>query len=253
MKIKQDIPWLKNKYLNKNIWLINKSDHYIFHYFKGSLAEKDINKIIENQERFYRKILEALRLENGRKIYYYLYPSREIKMQLMGDDGYGIAIWQEIENKKDYWESRKFEIHAIYNEKDKVIGGHEDSHLLSLSWGAAIYLFSEGLAEFLSEGWCGEDVDIWAKKNLLGNKLYPIRFLIDNKNWSKVDDMIVYPQAGSFVRYLINNYGMERFKESYKKLSRKNNVKENINIIEKNYRKQLEELEREWKCYLEGK
>ncbi|NQE53861.1 hypothetical protein C5S29_09735 [ANME-1 cluster archaeon GoMg3.2] len=68
--IKQNIPWFKTDYLKKKNWMIKKSPNYIFHYFKNSLAKKDINKIIIVQERVYRKILKTLKLRNKRKLNY---------------------------------------------------------------------------------------------------------------------------------------------------------------------------------------
>ncbi len=247
--IKQNIPWYKNQYLNEKDWLIKKSQYYIFHYFKDSLAEKDIENIINIQEQNRREILKILKLKNKRKINYYLYPSEKIKQSLMGDNGYGNAVWIEIKKNK-YWNSKKFEVHAIYNKKIKCIGPHEDTHLLSLPLGVSIFLFCEGLAEFMDKKWHGKDIDIWAKKYLKKDKIYPIKFLINNKNWDKINDMIVYPQSGSFVRYLIKIYGLEKFKKVYKELSRKNTPKENIEIIEKNYSKSINEIEQNWKDYL---
>ena len=38
-------------------WKIYKTQHYTFHYFSGTLAEKEIEKIADEQEAFYRHIL----------------------------------------------------------------------------------------------------------------------------------------------------------------------------------------------------
>jgi hypothetical protein len=250
MKIKQDIPWYKTKYLDKKDWLVKKSPHYIFHFLKNSLAQEDINKVIKVQEESYKKILRTLKLKNKRKLNYYLYPSKKIKNELMGDDGHGNGIWLEIAKQKRIWKSEKFEVHALYNNKIQCIGAHEDTHLLSLPWGVAIFLFSEGLAEFMSEKWQNKDIDFWAKEYLKKNKLYSIEFLANNKNWDKVNEMIVYPQSGSFIRYLIRIYGIEKFKRVYKKVSRKKKFNDNIRIIKEIYSKSIEKLEKDWKKYL---
>ncbi len=247
--IRQNIPWFETDYQKKKDWQKRKSSHYVFHYFKNSLAEKDIKRIIAVQERSYKKILRILKLKNERKINYYLYPSKKTKQILMGDDGYGNAIWLEIKKRK-VWVSKKFEVHSIYNNKIQCIGPHEDTHLLSLPWGVSIFLFSEGLAEFMDKKWCGKDIDIWARKYLKENKLYSIKFLLENKNWDKVNNMIVYPQSGSFVRYLINTYGMGKFKKAYKGTSRQKILKENIKIMEIIYLKPIEEMEKNWKKHL---
>ena len=244
--IKQNIPWFKTDYQEQKQWIKRKSSHYVFHYFENSLAAEEIEKIVETQEQNYRKIIKILGLENKRKIDYYLYPSEKIKESLMGDNGYGNAIWVEIEKIK-VWVPKKFEVHCLYNNKIQCIGPHEDTHLLSLPYGAATFLFSEGLAEFMDEKWQGREIDIWAKEYFKKNKLYAIKFLMENKNWDKVDDMIAYPQSGSFIKYLINTYGIEKFKKMHQDLSRNKTSRENIRVVEKNCSKTIEEIEKNWK------
>jgi hypothetical protein len=168
----------------------------------------------------------------------------------MGDDGNGNAIWIKIKREKEIWNPEKFEVHSFYSDKIKCIGEHEDTHLLSISLGAAIFLFSEGLAEFMSEKWNQKDIDFWAKKYLKKNKLYSLKFLTNDKNWRRIDEEIVYPQAGSLIRYLIKIYGLEKFKEVYKNLSREKTNRQNIKITEDVYSKPIKELEEDWKRYL---
>jgi hypothetical protein len=247
MKIKQNLSWHKTGYLNMKKWIAKKSPHYIFYYFENSLAEKRIDEIIKIQEQSYEKISKKLEAKNRRVIEYFFYPSKRIKKKLMGDEGNGNAIWSEIKKEKKIWKPKKFEVHALYNKKTQCVGAHEDTHLLSSYLGVAIFLFCEGLSEFMSEKWQGKDLDFWAKKYLDENKLYSIKFLVDNKNWDNVDDLIVYPQAGSFVRFLIESYGIKKFKDVYQRLSRLNSYEDNLDIIRKRYFKELDKLEKEWK------
>lgn len=246
MKIKQDLSWHKTEYLNIKKWIAKKSPHYIFYYFENSLAEKHINKIIKIQEQGYEKILKKLGAKNRRAIKYYFYSSKKIKKKLMGDEGNGNAIWLEIKKEKKIWKPKKFEIHALYNKKTQCVGAHEDTHLLSSYLGMAIFLFCEGLSEFMSEKWQDEDIDFWAKEYLNKDKLYSIKFLADNKNWNNIDDLIAYPQAGSFVRFLIESYGIKKFKDVYQRLSQLNSYEDNLDIIRKVYSKKLDGLEKEW-------
>lgn len=254
MRFKQNIPWYKNKYLEKD-WIIKKSSHYIFYYFKNSLAEKNIDKIIKIKEGHYRKILSFLRIKNypKRKIKYYLYPSLKKKAELMGDDSLGNAIWGELELIDNKVKTKKFEIHGLYSLKMKFIGEHEDTHLLSLPWGLSIYLFNEGLAQSIEGKLFGKDIDDLSQKLMLKNKLPSLKWLFNNKKWNRIKEEIVYPQAGSFVRYLINTFGLEKFKKVYKKLSKNKKVRENIKIVKRTYSKSIKELEINWKEYLINK
>ena len=99
--IKQNISWMKIDYQKQEQWIKRISSHYVFHYFENFLAEKEIEKIIKIQEQSYKKIIKILGIKNKKKINYYLYPSEKIKLSLMGDEGYGNAIWGKIKKIKD--------------------------------------------------------------------------------------------------------------------------------------------------------
>lgn len=252
MKIKQEIPWYKNDYM-KEKWLERKSSHYVFYYFNllyGGLYEKDVEKIVELKENHYNKILSFLGLENTQIIHYYIYPTLKDKIALMGDDSPGNAIWEEFELLGDEVKTSKFEIHIVYGDERKFIGEHEDVHLLSLPLGLSIYLFCEGLAQFMEGNIFGKDIDVVARELLNQNRLYSIKDLADNSKWEKTDPEIIYAEAGSFARFLINTYGWNKYKEVYRKLSRLNNFAENLIIINLGFEKSIEKLEDDWKNYL---
>lgn len=246
--IKQNIDWHKDEYLNQN-WQSLKTSHYNFHFLKNSDAERDIKLISTNKEKHHQTISNWLGIINARKINYYLYNSIKEKNELMGDDSPGNAIWQELDLGSNPF-SKKFEIHVIYNEKCKFIGEHEDTHLLSLPWGLSIYLFCEGLAQYMENSFIGKDLHVISKKLLSENKLYPLKNLCDNENWETVEPIIIYPQAGSFIKFLIERYGKEKLIEVYKKTSRNFDLIQNLLEIHNTYTKTINELENEWLCLL---
>jgi hypothetical protein len=249
MKYIQDISWYRNNYLNINL-IKEETPHYFFYFQKESLAEKNIKSIIDIKEVHYEKVLNWLKLNNNRKINYYLYPSLKEKKFLMGDNSLGNAIWEELEIENRESNSKKFEIHVVYSEKCKFIGEHEDTHLLSLPWGLSIYLFCEGLAQYMENSFMGEDLHVVAKKLLQKNKLYSLEWLLENSNWNNVDSVVIYPQVGSFIKYLIESYGKENFEKVYQSTSRKKETAENSLEINKVYQKNINQLEKEWHLFL---
>jgi len=47
-----------------------------------------------------------------------------------------------------------------------------------------------------------------ANKQLIKeNKLYDLEFLCANSNWKSVKPVIIYPQVGSFSKFIIEKYG----------------------------------------------
>jgi len=246
MIIFQNLSWYKTEYLSQE-WKKEESLHYTFYFKKESLAEQDIKDIIVLKEDHHSKITQWLGVNNSKKINYYLYPSLKEKVTLMGDNSPGNAIWQELDANIN---PKKFEIHTIYNEKCKFIGEHEDTHLLSLPWGVSIYLFCEGLAQYLENNFMGEDLNVVAKKLLQKNKLYSIEWLCTNDNWGNIEPVIIYPQVGSFTKYIIETYGKEKFSELYRNTSRNYDTSKNLLGVEKIYQKKINQLEKEWLEYI---
>ncbi len=226
-KFKQSLPDYCHKFLRQE-WIIRESENYIFHYFPNSDAEKDIDEIINRQEKSFSKIIEFLGVKNPiEKIEYYFYPSEKYKEKLMGDDGFAQAIFSE------------FRIHVVYTKDIKPIGEHEDTHLLSLSFGLSIGFFQEGLAEFMvGKDWFGGD-QRRAAKDAIDKKLC-LNFveMFEHKKWygldfSSVDSSrVIYSVAGDFVRFLIEKFGEVNFLEFYKKSDRENSQEKNIEIFE---------------------
>jgi len=249
MEYIQHIDWYREGYLSKG-FINHESPYYHFHFKSGSLANQDIESIANLKEFHYNKITQWLGNNNNQKIDYYLYPSLKDKISLMGDDSPGNAIWGKLSVVDEEFIPQKFEIHVIYNESCKFIGEHEDTHLLSLPWGLSVYLFCEGLAQFMEDGFIGNDLHNLARDIKLRDSLYPLVFLCSNDNWKDVDSVIIYPQVGSFVKWLISEYSREKFKDVYCHTSRHYSLSQNLDEIKKVYGKDILVLEAEWLLYL---
>lgn len=101
-------------------WIKIESDNYIINYHAGSIAEKDIEKIIELQETCYDFICKTLTIKMDIKIKYYLCESAKEVGELYGDDEPCNGFAKEPN-----------EIYAVYNDEVKCIGFHEDAHIIS--------------------------------------------------------------------------------------------------------------------------
>jgi len=236
----QLLPNYHRKFLTDKRWLTKESAHYIFHYFPQSVAEQDIEVIEKRQEEAFAKIINFLKVpEPAEKIIYYFYPDSETKKKLMGDDWYAQAIYQD------------FTVHVLYTETDKPLGEHEDTHLLSLPWGLSVGLFEEGLAEYLiGHGWHGENHDDLVRDGLDRNIFPPIGELLEYKKWLALDDsnaLYNYALVGSFTKFLIDNYGRDKFEQVYRLTSRDKTKEENREVFLKIYGESIEEVEESWK------
>jgi hypothetical protein len=242
MTFEQNIPFYIYDF-KEYPWKVYHSEHYIFNVEENSLAELEIKSIIERQEKAYKKIVGILNLSGvQQKINYYFYSSQEFKEKLMGDSWYGQTIYNE------------FTVHAVYNEKDRVVGEHEDTHLLSLEWGLPISLFQEGLAESMVGksmfGNLHNNVVIEGIKRGLSTD---IKELMSQEGWMDTSDEeaeFFYSIAGSFISYLIVFLELEIFKKLYCSMDRKNSKEKNIEIFRLIVGKDFDCIQNDWKLTL---
>lgn len=205
---KQHLPNYKHNFLDDPRWVTYSSPHYRFHCFTDSVAEQDIDLITTTQESAYKKIVSFLKVpEPNKLIEYYFYPTIEIKTELMGDSWFAQAIYNE------------FYVHVLYTGKDKPIGAHEDTHLLTLPWGISVNFLQEGLAEYMvGHNWYGEPHKDCIKEGLeKGYELRPSRILTE-KDWLDTPQdgaVYFYALAGEWVKYLVGTLGLEVFKKLY--------------------------------------
>lgn len=209
-------------------WRVKESPHYLFHYMEGSLAEREIDHIEKTQESAYRKITEFLGLPSypEKKIDYYIYPDPDTKEHLMGSPWFAQSVYDD------------FAIHALYTEEHRVIGPHEDAHLLSLPLGLSIGFLQEGLAEYITgRSWHGEPFEK-VVRDIRTNPEFIILsdLLTTHKAWSDTNDTYAqqyYAFAALFTGYLIEMYGKEKYFELYRALTRDATQSENEEHYEK--------------------
>lgn len=224
----QELPGYTTAFKNAP-WCVKESPHYRVHYMNGSLAEKEIENIVQTQENAYKKITEFLELPQypEKKIDYYLYPDAETKKQLMGSEWFAQSVWND------------FAVHALYTEEDRVIGPHEDTHLLSLPLGLSIGFLQEGLAEYMvGQSWHGESFEEIVQ-NILANPVFTIsdNLLTSHSAWRDTNDDYAqqyYALAALFTGFLIEKYDKEKYIRLYQALARDAESSEN--------KKQYEEI-----------
>jgi len=238
MNYEQNIPFYIAKFKD-HPWQIYESDHYIFHVEAESLAEKEIEEIKARQEASYMKIIQTLKLQNSKqKIKYYFYPSRDKKAELTGDGWFGQSIYNE------------FEVHAVYGDQDKVVGEHEDTHLLSLQIGQSISFFEEGLAEaMVGKSMFGNEHNKVIKERMSRGLEINIKNLMSQQGWLDTPDEeaeFYYSIAGSFIKYLLDILSLQTFKKMYSEMDRKNSAEKNMEIFKSITSMTVTDAETKW-------
>ena len=184
------------------------SEHYIFHFSQGSLAEKEILSIAEEQEACFAEICCTLQVEYPEKIHYYLTDS-PIEI--------GEILWGKGQSCNGLAWCGENKIYAVYNETTKCMGFHEDTHLISATIGFPDGDFwMEGLAMAFDSVWWDIPNEVWAAYYMETNPNLSVAALTDNQIFASYDCGITYPIAGAFTRFLINTYGIQTYLEFFR-------------------------------------
>ena len=184
----------------------SRSEHYIFHYQKGSLAEERIQHITEIQEACFRRICDELKVEPDFPIHYFLLSSPEEVGYIHRGGGRCNGFT---------WPPEK--VFVTYNEKVKSYGAHEVAHLISrLAGHPDSEAVEEGLAVYFDGDWWGIDLPAWVLYYLSKGKCLKFGYLLDNEYFRKQPGPVTYPIAGAFTKWLILNFGMEKYLAFYR-------------------------------------
>lgn len=228
-----------------------ETEHYVFNYIKGTLAEIDIFKIARTQEKCFHKICSTLKIEYPRKISYWFYSSPEVLGEYLcdGNPCNGLSITDDVcddigtKISLDGSEENSFivppySIHAVYEDRIKCIGEHEDTHIIAahINEPSSDFL-CEGLAMFIEGKWWGKP-NKYRVEQLCQEKLCPKPSeLIDvsaDEFWG-IETRISYPLAGAWVEFFVAEYGIDEFLNVYSRSSEyiKEIEKETDNTIER--------------------
>jgi hypothetical protein len=216
-----------NSSINKEsfVWKSDTTEMVIFYYENGSTADKNIEEIKKITLNDIKKLLAIIHVENyDGQLTYFLVESRKRMKELIGHEINAGAI------------PRQNAVYAVYGEV-KAIGMHEFNHIIvHNTWGnPSNKWMSEGFAVYSDDEWGSYDLHSLSKYFLDKNKIILLNDLFGR--FDSYEERITYPQAGSFVKYIIENYGSDKFRELWSK---------GDDAISEVYNKSIYVLEKEW-------
>ena len=160
------------------------------------------------QERYHQWAIDALQIAPPRRIRYNKYRSREHMQSLIG-----------VGNTNGFADGDSFEIHTIWSRDN-----HEVVHLYSSAFGRPVALWSEGFAvahqtdpeagDFVPR-WSRVAVDDLARQFRASGRLIRIADLLTTSGFRQFDPNVTYPQAGSFVRFVLATCGLDGVKRLF--------------------------------------
>ena len=186
------------------VFVSSESPHFVLTYARGGAAAGDIADIIAKRERAYAAITAFLGDPGGGKIKIKLYPDRS---SALSAGGAGRTTGDEIS-------VIYFAFSPCY---EKISYGHELTHALScrlLGGRHSVPLLAEGLAEYLDQS--GRNPHEWLScKSRIFSVGAKFRVEAADLAYGNGSSGLSYTKSGSFVKYLVESGGREKFLELY--------------------------------------
>jgi tetratricopeptide (TPR) repeat protein len=209
-----------------------ETDHFIIYYSSNVIDEQRIKWVASEHEFRLYQITRLLGTTVSGKISSYIYPSAEVKKRLIGAGGTNISKpWRR-------------EIHINYESLDASLK-HELVHATSSELGIPVLNVSplsgltEGLAMAVEWDWGSRTLHEYAAGMKQLNLMRDINSLLSVTGFMSQASSVSYVLCGSFCRFLMDTYGVERFKQVYR-----------YGNFEKVYGKSLNDLQTEWMSFL---
>ncbi|GAJ20406.1 unnamed protein product, partial [marine sediment metagenome] len=190
--------------------------HFDIYYFKDSTVEKELDKIAEDRERGYSKINDFLGMKSDIRIKLVFFEDGKTKLLETSHQGNG-------------W-SYNNTIVEVYNKLTQLDAFTSASYILKGYLGDPPALLNYGFSLYMTE-----HLGAKALKNLSGRSLSlyeRAKELKEKGQWIQLAELITYTdigpewsrppvsyaEAGAFAKFLIDEYGRDKFLRAYKTL-----------------------------------
>lgn len=177
--------------------LTQDSANFTYHYSAGDSVDS------QHEEAWFAWAVVQLGVNSPQKIQYYKYISLGQMQQITGTAANG---WADPPN---------FAVHTIF-----AWQGHEVVHVLTALVGRPSDFFNEGIVVSMQVDpyaadptlalWNGVPLDTIARAALGQGALPHVQDMADTASFRVIPDVSGYPWAGSFLQFLVANYGMPR-------------------------------------------
>ncbi|MBI4758293.1 MAG: hypothetical protein HY783_04745 [Chloroflexi bacterium] len=170
-------------------WLTYESDHFVFHYAPAYSRQSEIAAYAARHDAAFEYNCNYLGVTLNNKVSFYVYDELA--------EGFAVPEWNEI------------------SADDDQSVGHEMTHIIAFHIAGErqkIKLIDEGVATWLNHSRRVTDHHQAAWEYIQEHDLFPLAELAHNKTFRRQRLQPYYP-AASFVGYLIENYGLDAFRQ----------------------------------------
>lgn len=224
-----------------------RTEHFEIYYAPGSAAGREIRRIAAERDKGFEAIAGFLDLRAEPRIRIVFFEDPKTKAWETGHHGAGWAYDRTIVE--------------VFNEAERLDPFHEVCHILADGVGDPPALFNEGLAVYMSErlgapalkslGGGALTIDERVRQIKSRNEGIPIGRLLEFTEIGSDESRpaIAYAEAASFVKFLVEKFGREKFLEAYRLLKNSADpaVREaNVKILRDIYGGSVPEHEQAW-------
>lgn len=195
-------------HIRKELGAVIETDHFVIVFPDTMVTGRQRDHLIQLHEFYYQEVAQFLRVTPSRKIASYLYTSAEQKGRLMGAARTNLA-------KPWLWE-----VHLNLADSDEALK-HELVHVVAAEFGFPFVRIGvnsgliEGLAVAVEQVEYYEDLHKLAAMALAIGIDPDMEALFSLTGFMAVHPGISYVMAGSFSRFLIDRFGIQRYKLVY--------------------------------------
>jgi len=196
-------------FIQKRLGGMAATKHFTIYYSKDSYSDNEIRWISAEHEFRMQQVLDALSVTCDGKIESYIYPSAELKKRMIGTKTTNIA---------KPWSGQ---LHLTSETLHRALK-HELVHVLSASFGLPIIKASistglmEGLAMAIEWDWGNRLIHHYAAAMRKFGAAPDISQLMFLTGFATHSSPVSYVLAGSFCRFLIDTYGIQKMRQLYR-------------------------------------
>lgn len=210
-----------------------RTQHFIIYYDK-SISRNEIENLGLHHEFYYTEVSSYLKARPDEKITSFIFANPEQKKRLLGSEAADVAKpWLRY-------------IYINYDNYENTLK-HEIAHCISADFGVTPFKVAnlinpamiEGIATAADDNFNENTIHYMAGLAYNHGYRFPIAELFKGLNFFGGLSTISYIYSGSFVKYLIDTYGINRFKSVYQS--------GNFELV---YRKNLSQLEAEYLAFI---
>ena len=229
-------------------WKSYSTEHIVFHF----PPEIDVNQYLEEihyAEKEFSKALKIFNLQLNKKIDFYRARNDIECGKLMNFGPVNGYVFMPQQNEESFGKEIWFTASSSF------INHHEFIHVITGLLGIPFNnsAITEGLACAFAGGFhTTPDFTINdAQNQIIQSFNYPLKeLLLMDEHTFTANNYITYTQSGSFIKYLYDQYGIDKLKDLCAKPLSSNQV---LPSIESNYQKSIDQIENEWIAYILGK